>query len=801
MPADPNDNWNSIREKIIGLGEQSIKKSYYPELQQRLLELERFRALLDVTNEAIFLSEVPSGRFTDVNNSACEQLGYSPQEMNEMSVEDIIAPEKMDEMRDIVSNLIDGKHLKNRQTIETVLRKSDNSQINVEINIGLVSFGDDYYLVIVARDITERKEAEQTLKESEERFKTVADYTYDWEYWIDPDGNYIYVSPSCERVTGYTPIEFLKYPDLLLEITHPDDREMIKDHSHQELGKEGPISFEYRIINYEGNERWVAHVCVPVYNDNGMFLGRRASNRDVTERKKAEKELKLANLYNRSLIEVSLDPLVTIGPDGKITDVNIATEAVTGFSRDKLVGTDFSDYFVEPNKAREGYEQVFKEGFVRDYPLEILNKDGGMTPVLYNASVYRDESGDVVGVFAAARDISMLKQAEERIQMLANVVESSDDAIITKSLEGHITSWNKGAQSIYGYSAEEIVGKDISILAPLPQKAEIKQLIEKIKRGEHVIHYDTMRVRKDGKEINVSLTLSPVFDSSGALVGISTIARDITQRKQTEEELIKYREHLEELVQERTSALENKTRELEDVNVHLQELDRLKSMFIASMSHELRTPLNSIIGFTGIILMGMAGDISEEQKKQLTIVKNSADHLLSLVNDVIDVSKVEAGIAELDVGEFNLSEIIWDLHDSFKVAAQDKNLELSVNTPDSLMISSDERRVKQIIMNLLSNAIKFTDEGKVEVEVAKINGIAEITVKDTGMGINGEDMDKLFRAFSQIYVEGRPKQEGTGLGLYLSKKIANILGGEIGAESDFGKGSKFTFTVPRKYKV
>ncbi|BDZ70931.1 sensor histidine kinase [Methanobacterium petrolearium] len=166
MRCDPDDNWDSIREKIIGLGEQSSRKSYYPQLQQRLSELERFRALLDETNDAIFLSDVPSHRFADFNNSACEQLGYSPQEMMKMSVENIIAPDEIQKMKDLISNLIEGKHLKNRKTIETVLLRQDNSLITVEINISLVRFSDDFYMVMVARDISERKEFENALKSS-----------------------------------------------------------------------------------------------------------------------------------------------------------------------------------------------------------------------------------------------------------------------------------------------------------------------------------------------------------------------------------------------------------------------------------------------------------------------------------------------------------------------------------------------------------------------------------------------------------------------------------------------------------
>jgi len=270
-------------------------------------------------------------------------------------------------------------------------------------------------------------------------------------------------------------------------------------------------------------------------------------------RKKAE-ELKLISNYNRSLIEASLDPLVTIGPDGRITDVNEATELVTGYSRKELIGTDFSNYFTEPEKAKEGYKQAFREELVQDYALEIQHKEGRITPVLYNASVYRDEDNEIVGIFAAARDITERKKAEEKIQILANVVESSNDAIITKSLDGIILSWNKGAEQIYGYSPEEILGKPASTLVPFPLNEETLQLIELIKQGKNIRHYETSRLRKDGKIIDVSITLSPVFNLSGKLNAVSVIARDITESKKAGRE-IKENEERYRIVTEQTGQL------------------------------------------------------------------------------------------------------------------------------------------------------------------------------------------------------------------------------------------------------
>ena len=297
--------------------------------------------------------------------------------------------------------------------------------------------------------------------------------------------------------------------------------------------------------------------------------------------------------------------------------------------------------------------------------------------------------------------------------------------------------------------------------------------------------------------------------------------KEITERKQTEEELRKLKEELEVKVAERTKELQesvqklnkgqkamllmvedlNQTsKELKEANIKLKGLDHLKSMFIASMSHELRTPLNSIIGLTGIILQGISGKITEVQRKELMMVKNSANHLLVLINDIIDVSKIEAGKVELVIEELDLSELIQEVSNSFKIAVDKKGLKLSLETPERLIIKSDKRRAKQVIINLMSNAVKYMDKGEIEIKAAKKDECVEVSVADTGIGIKKENIKMLFKQFSRIHVAGMTRVEGTGLGLYISKKIADLLGGEIEAKSEFGKGSKFTFTLPLKHK-
>lgn len=263
--------------------------------------------------------------------------------------------------------------------------------------------------------------------------------------------------------------------------------------------------------------------------------------------------------------------------------------------------------------------------------------------------------------------------------------------------------------------------------------------------------------------------------------------------------LRKSRNELEQWGKEMEKRVEKRTEELEHANLKLQELDHLKSLFIASMSHELRTPLNSIIGFTGIILQGMSGEINNEQEKQLTLVKNSANHLLALINDIIDISKIEAGKVEIAIEEFDLSLLAQEIKDSFAVAIDKKELKLLLQTPPTLIIKTDKRRTEQVLVNFVSNAVKFTDKGEIEIKIVKKDKTAEISVRDTGVGVKKEDMNKLFKDFSRIPIKDRTI-EGTGLGLYLSKKIANLLDGDIRAESEFGKGSVFTLTLPIKYK-
>jgi len=270
---------------------------------------------------------------------------------------------------------------------------------------------------------------------------------------------------------------------------------------------------------------------------------------------------------------------------------------------------------------------------------------------------------------------------------------------------------------------------------------------------------------------------------------------DITAQKLAEQELATYRDHLERLVKERTA-------ELEMAKERAEAADRIKSAFLATMSHELRTPLNSIIGFTGIILQGIVGPLNDEQKKQLGMVRGSAQHLLSLINDVLDISKIEAGQLQITHEDFDLREALEKTVASVRPLAEKKGLTLSCTVSDGIdMIPADRRRVEQVLLNLISNAVKFTEQGSVMVECKSDGDRVMISVTDTGIGIRPEDLDTIFQDFRQVDSGMTRKYEGTGLGLSISKRLVNLMGGQIQVESRWGSGSTFSFSLPRERRV
>lgn len=362
-------------------------------------------------------------------------------------------------------------------------------------------------------------------------------------------------------------------------------------------------------------------------------------------------------------------------------------------------------------------------------------------------------------------------QTMDAAQWLAAIVESSDDAIVSKNLDGIITSWNKGAERIFGWRAEEIIGRSVLNLIPPELHYQEVDIIARLKRHERIDHFETTRARKDGTPITVSLTISPIKNAQGQLVGASKVARDITEQRRALEQLAK-------------------------ANEELRRADRMKSEFLAVMSHELRTPLNSIIGFASVLRQDRRRVLDEDQKKQLHLIHASGKHLLNLINDVLDLSRIEAGRTEIEPEEFSADEAIQEAVRSVELLATNKRLQLRCDLDAKEPVYTDRKRLTQVVLNLLSNAIKFTARGTVTVQTRRDGSQLVVTITDTGIGIGRADQELLFRPFSQVEGSTRRRYEGTGLGLYLCKKLVRLLGGDISLSSELGRGATFSFHIP-----
>jgi len=348
-------------------------------------------------------------------------------------------------------------------------------------------------------------------------------------------------------------------------------------------------------------------------------------------------------------------------------------------------------------------------------------------------------------------------------------------------LDGTIISWNMGAEIIFDYTTKEILGKNINILTPSGQLSDDRLIRDSNINGKQITHFETKRLRKDGKVLDISLNVSPIKNSKGDITGVSAditgvsaIGRDFT------EEFEKQKLYQEQILKS----------------------SQFKSDFMAEMSHELRTPLNSIIGFTDILLERFYGEINDKQGGYLSNVKTSAEHLLHLINEILDISKIEAGKMKLNIEDIQLQNILNQIEITIKPEIEKKNLKFElIGLNSEQVIQADLVRFKEIIFNLLSNAVKFTKEGIIKLEVIELEELWEFKVIDTGIGIKEEHFDTIFKEFVRIQSAYVTSVEGTGLGLSLSKRLVELHGGNIIFTSKFGEGSTFTFTLPKKRRI
>jgi PAS domain S-box-containing protein len=500
----------------------------------------------------------------------------------------------------------------------------------------------------------------------------------------------------------------------------------------------------------------------------------------VLSRVSVARRLKESEQRFRALTDHATDIIAVLAADGTVDFVSPSLTRVLGYQPEEVMGSSVFA-FVHPDdleEARGKFTEIYSQpGVHATFEFRVVSKDGSGVRYLEHTANNLLEDSSVRGLVINSRDITERKHAQAAQARVASIVQNSYDAIDSKTLDGTITSLNSAAERLYGYSEEELKGKNISVITPPDRIEETMEVLERVGRGEVVSQHETVRVARDGRRILVALTVSPLRDSAGAIVEASTIVRDITDRERHEKEL----------------------REAKEV---AEAANRAKSEFLANMSHEIRTPMNGVVGMTDLML---STDLSSRQRRYAEMVRLSANNLLVIINDILDFSKIEAGKVEIEVMDFDLRSAVEDVVDLLAEQTQVKGLELTCFVePDlSTALRGDPGRIRQVLINLLGNAVKFTDEGEVDLRVGleqetREGIIARFEVSDTGIGMTEEQRGRLFEAFNQADASTTRRFGGTGLGLAISQQLVELMGGEIGVESEPGAGSTFWFTLPMK---
>jgi PAS domain S-box-containing protein len=503
----------------------------------------------------------------------------------------------------------------------------------------------------------------------------------------------------------------------------------------------------------------------------------------------------------RTLFETAGAATVLIRDD-HFVDCNRRAELMFGASREDIIGSR-SDRFAPPSVRGKGDENrvstaltsvgdephVFEWTLARNDGSLFLAEVNVMRVSLGNTELVRGIIRDVTEDRRVADALSSREREYRELMVLANSI------ILRWSREGVVTFLNEFGQRFFGYAEEEIVGRHVlDTIVPASESTgrDLSELMDEVCADPKSFERNTNEnVKKDGERVWIDWTNRVVLDDSGEVKEILSIGSDISDQVHARERMAEYSEHLEAEVKKRTAALAAAKERAESA-------DRMKSAFLATMSHELRTPLNSIIGFTGILLQKTPGPLTDEQEKQLSMVHNSSMHLLALIGDVLDISKIEAGQLEIKRAEFSVQDSIAQVVESVQPTAEKKGLILEVHDDRSVTrLVSDQRRFEQVLLNLLSNAVKFTDTGRVDLHVESPSpGVFEARVEDTGIGISREDQRRLFQPFHQVDSRLARRYEGTGLGLSISRRLVKLMGGNIWVRSILGEGSRFGFRLP-----
>ncbi len=722
---------------------------------------------------------------------------------------------------------------------------------NGDIFIGLTSMDtieiDDEgcYLVVII-DITEQKRAENALRQSEERFRRFAEASLHGFGMCELAGQMIYLNAAAYRILEEDPGANIA-AKTFYQYYMPADQERLRNEILPILLDKGQWAGEFMLVSTQGKLTPTEQSIFLIRDEQGvpLMIGNIAT--DITERKQAEERLLNAEKELQEVINGSPVPSFVIDRNHNLTHWNEAIERLTGFKSKDVLGAPYPSQQLYGNvrpcmadvlldSKMEEMDRLYAGKYQKSEALENTFQATDYFPTLgergkwltFSASLLKDAQGSVIGAIETLVDITDRKQAEERLlnaqTELSEVINGSPIPTFVIDTNHIVTHWNEAAEKITGYKTKDVLGTAYPWKAfydhPRPCMADLlldsaseeidRLYVGKYKKSE--ILENTFEatdffppVGKDGKWL--TFTASLLKDAQGNVIGAIETLEDVTNRVLAEKEVKQYQDHLEELVEDRTRELEASRKEalqlMQEANVQKQRTEeamlaaetanRAKSIFLANMSHELRTPLTAVLGFTQLLYDDST--LGEHQRENLEIVHRSGEHLLELINDILDISKIEAGRIGVQETVFDLRHVLETIEEMMRIRANAKGVQFLLQCDLDLprYVRTDAKKLRQILINLAGNAVKYTQEGNVVLRVRQDGqeNVLYCEVEDTGSGIQADDLPKLFDRFIQV----GQSHEGVGLGLYISRKLVELLGGRISVESTWGKGSKFFFHI------
>jgi len=584
----------------------------------------------------------------------------------------------------------------------------------------------------------------------------------------DIDGNITLWNDAAERMFGRARREMLGQPGetLVPPALRARERQLIARAARGERIEH----YETTRIATDGRPLDVSLTLSPIRDRDGTLVGVSHIVRDITERKRIEAQA----LHLAAVVQSSDDAIVSKDLDGVVRSWNPAAERLFGYTAGEMIGQPIRR--IIPVDRWDEEDDVLRRvrvgQRVQHFETVRQRKDGSRLPVALTVSPIHDARGTVIGASKVARDITRQRSLERESRRLGAIVDSSDDAIISKDLNGVVQSWNRAAERMFGFTAEEAVGRSITMIIPEERLGEEDEVLGEIRRGGRVDHIETVRRRKDGTLIPISLSVSPIVDRSGQVVGASKIARDLSA-------LRAYATTLEQTVRERTAELERANTQLES--------------FAYSVSHDLRAPLRGMQGLAHALLEDYGPTLDATARDYATRIVAEASQLDRLIRDLLAYSRltrIDVALERVDVGEA-IYDALHQLDDDIRTSGATVEVE-----PEMPPLRANRAVLVQVLTNLISNAIKFGGERPtVRVRAEVLNGTARVWVEDQGIGIAPKHQERIFRAFERLH--GADRYPGTGIGLAIVHKGIERLGGRVGVESQEGKGSRFWFELPR----